>query len=86
MTCFISGLLERLSSSLGTIKDKKVFLINNYDQILSVLQERHVNSEEVQRYEEMLLQQRELFAEESLKGAFPKLITFVLQVLVYLKF
>jgi hypothetical protein len=78
----MADLLERLSSLLPTTKDKKVFLVNNYDQILSVFQERHVNNEEVQKFEELLLQQRELFAEESLRGAFPKLIAFVVQVCV----
>lgn len=73
------ALLEKISASLSSVKDKKVFLINNYDQILSVFQERHVSSEEVQKFEELLLQQRELFAEESLKGAFPKLVAFVVQ-------
>ena len=43
------ALLEKISASLSSVKDKKVFLINNYDQILSVFQERHVSSEEVQR-------------------------------------
>ena len=73
------ALLDRMSSLLGTVKDKKVFLINNFDQILGVFQDRHVNSEEVQIFEQMLLQQRELFAEESLKSAFPKLLAFVVQ-------
>lgn len=75
--------MERLSSLLPTTKDKKVFLVNNYDQILSVFQERHVNNEEVQKFEELLLQQRELFAEESLRGAFPKLIAFVVHVSLF---
>lgn len=71
------ALLDRMSSLLTTTKDKKVFLINNLDQILGVFQERHVNSEEVQFFEQMLLQQREFFAEECLKSAFPKLLSFV---------
>ena len=73
------ALLDRMSNLLGTTKDKKVFLINNFDQILGVFQDRHVNSEEVQIFEQMLLQQRELFAEECLKSAFPKLLSFVVQ-------
>ena len=73
------ALLDRMSSLLGSEKDKKVFLINNFDQIIGVFQDRHVSSEEVQIFEQMLLQQRELFAEESLKSAFPKLLTFVVQ-------
>lgn len=34
-------------------------------------------SNEVQKLEEMLMQQRELFAEEALKESFPKLVSFV---------
>ena len=36
--------------------------------------------EEVQRFEDLLMQQRELFAEEEIRASFPKLITFVLAV------
>lgn len=49
-------------------------------QILSVFQERRVGGEEVQRFEDLLMQQRELFAEEEVKASFPKLVSFVLQV------
>ena len=36
--------------------------------------------EEVQRFEDLLMQQREMFAEEEIKNSFPKLISFVLSV------
>ena len=36
--------------------------------------------EEVQRFEDLLMQQRELFAEEEIRSSFPKLIAFVLGV------
>ena len=49
-------------------------------QILSVFQERNVICEEVQRFEDLLMQQRELFAEEEIRNSFPKLIAFVLAV------
>jgi hypothetical protein len=49
-------------------------------QILSVFQERGVITEEVQRFEDLLMQQRELFAEEEVRNSFPKLINFVLAV------
>jgi len=39
-----------------------------------------VVTEEVQKFEDMLMQQRELFAEEEIKGSFPRLISFVVQV------
>lgn len=48
-------------------------------QMLVIFQERGIASEEVQRCETLLLQQRELFAEEEIKTFFPRLRTFVLQ-------
>jgi hypothetical protein len=73
------ALLEKLSSLLPSAKEKKVFFINNYDQILSVFQERRVVSEEVRRFEDLLMHQRELFAEEEIKSSFPRLVSFVVQ-------
>eukprot|EP01038_Epipyxis_sp_PR26KG_P011064 gene11064-14850_t len=72
-------LLERLAESLPTSKDRRVFFINNYDQILSVFQERGILSEEVQKFDDLLMQQREYFAEEEIRNYFPKLIGYVLQ-------
>jgi len=45
-----------------------------------VFQERSIICEEVQRFEDLLMQQRELFAEEEIRSSFPRLITFVLAV------
>jgi hypothetical protein len=73
-------LLEKLAGLLTNPKERRVFFINNYDQILSVFQERRVSSEEVQKFEDLLMQQRELFAEDEVKASFPKLVSFVLQV------
>jgi len=73
------GLLERLSASLPHSKERRVFFINNYDQILSVFQERRIMCDEVQRVEDLLMQQRELFAEEAIRASFPSLISFVVQ-------
>ena len=68
-----------MSQLLPSAKDRSVFLINNYDQILTVFQERRVVSDEAQRFEESLLRQRELFAEEEIRQSFPRLISFVAQ-------
>jgi hypothetical protein len=73
------ALLEKLSSLFPTDKEKRVFFINNYDQILSVFQERRVVSDEVQKFEDLLMHQRELFAEEEIKSSFPRLVSFVVQ-------
>jgi hypothetical protein len=73
------GLLERMAELLPTVRDKKIFLINNIDQMLVVLQERGVVDEEAQRLEDLQLHHRELFAEEELKEVFPRLISFIVQ-------
>lgn len=79
---YLSGvaLLERMAEALSNAKEQKVFLINNYDLILSTFQEKQIISEELTKYEELLLQQREFFAEEEIRVFFPRLIQFVLQV------
>jgi hypothetical protein len=72
-------LLTQLSGQHSTNKNKIVFLINNLDSIVCVLQERKVNREEVAKYEERLNQQREQFVEEELRQSYSKLIAFVIQ-------
>lgn len=73
------ALLDRISSTRPNAVEQKVFFINNYDLILSVFQERRIISEEVQKFEDLLMKQRALFAEEEIKSSFPRLISFVLQ-------
>ncbi len=74
------SLLERLADRLSSVKEKRVFLINNLDCILFVLQERKVsNCEEVQKLEDILLQQREFYTEEELQFSFSRLTSFVIQ-------
>jgi hypothetical protein len=111
-----------MGSQLPTPKERKVFFINNVDQVcspllfpyfcipplysscctqmLQVFQERRVMSDEVlerdiqyliaaplsfhsqvQKLDDMLMHQRELFAEEALKEIFPRLVSFVTQVI-----
>ena len=73
-------LLGRLA--VGTFmsnKDQRVFFINNYDRILRAFEENKVNNQEVREFENLLVAQRELFAEEEVKTAFPRLISFVTQ-------
>ena len=64
------NLLERLSGELPGAKQKKIFLINNVDQMLLVLQERGIVDDEVQKLEDIQLYQRELYCEEELKVPF----------------
>jgi hypothetical protein len=74
------ALLDRLADELLTNKRRIVFLINNYDQIVTVFQERRVSGcLEMTRFMDLLLQQRELFVEEELLSGYAKMIQFVQQ-------
>ncbi len=74
------ALLERLADELSSNKRRIVFLINNYDQIVTVFQERRVSGcLEMTRFMDLLLQQRELFVEEELLSGYAKMIQFVQQ-------
>lgn len=74
------ALLERLSDELSSNKRRIVFLINNYDQIITVFQERRVSGcREMTKFMDLLLQQRELFVEEELLSGYAKMIAFVQQ-------
>ena len=76
----MTQLLDKLSALLPGPKEQKVFLINNYDLILSIFQDKKIAvNEEIQKFEDIFMHQRELFAEEEVKHSFPKLISFVLQ-------
>ena len=72
-------LLQRLSESHSTNKKRIIFLINNLDQIISIFHERKVSGKELNRFNELLMQQRELFVEEELLQTFSKMIAFVQQ-------
>lgn len=71
------NLLQRLSHEVPAEKHRLVFLINNYDQVLSVFAERHIVGEDSARFEELLAQHRGLFVEAELQETFGRLITFV---------
>ncbi|CAI5730782.1 unnamed protein product [Hyaloperonospora brassicae] len=73
----IIGLLSRLSEQHTVAKDKCVFLINNYDFVLTHFEKRQVTSEETSKFEELLAGQREKFVEEELTTHYAKLIQFV---------
>jgi len=73
----IIALLQRLALQQSNKKINQVFLINNLDQIISILQERRVLGVEMARFTEELSQQRELFVEEELFQHFTTLINFV---------
>lgn len=78
------NLLQRLSEKYNSNKNRIIFLINNLDQIISIFQERRVVGVELNRFIDLLSQQRELFVEEELLQSFSKLIAFVHQTEQYL--
>ena len=74
------SLLERLAQAhFMASKDQHVFFINNYDKIMSTFEEKNIETEDSAAFENLLMQQREFFAEEEVRGAFPKLVSFVTQ-------
>ncbi|KAI9913745.1 hypothetical protein PsorP6_005117 [Peronosclerospora sorghi] len=75
----ILSLLSRLSQQHTNEKERCVFLINNYDLVLTHFEERRVTSEETSKFEELLAGQREKFVEEELTTYYVKLIQFVRQ-------
>jgi len=78
LTREVLTLLQRLAERQRGPRERYVFLINNYDQVLNVFHERRVDGgEERAKFEDALAQQRELFVEEELKGAYGRLIHFV---------
>uniref|UniRef100_A0A7S2BKB8 Vacuolar protein sorting-associated protein 52 homolog n=2 Tax=Octactis speculum TaxID=3111310 RepID=A0A7S2BKB8_9STRA len=72
-------LLTRMSDELPDSKQRLVFLINNYDQVLQVFSERQIVSEESAHMDELLNTHRGLFVEEELESCFGRLIGFVKQ-------
>jgi hypothetical protein len=68
-----------LSEQHKILKEKSIFLVNNYDLILSVFHDRRIVSEETIKFEKLLGEQREKFVEEELMTHFGKMITFVRQ-------
>ncbi len=72
-------LLKRLSDVHPSNKKRVIFMINNLDSIITIFKERRVSGRELNRFSELLVQQRELFVEEELLQSFSKMIAFVQQ-------
>lgn len=75
----ILELLKRLAAPLRNDKDRLVFLVNNYDHILTIFHERRLNSaDDIHAFETKLKHERSLFVEQELQNtSFNKLIQFV---------
>ncbi|GLD95225.1 hypothetical protein PINS_up003867 [Pythium insidiosum] len=75
----IRALLGRLAEQHKTSKERCVFLINNYDLVITQFQEKRIISDETAKFEELLATQRERFVEEELMTWYGKMIQFVRQ-------
>merc|ERR1712066_319548 len=57
--------------------ESSVFLVNNYDLVLTVFHERHLPRNATAGFEELLREQVQLFVEAQLMRHFPDLVMFV---------
>jgi hypothetical protein len=71
------SLLTSMSSKLETGEMGLVFLVNNYDLVLTVFHERHLPRSATQAFDDLLEQQIALFIESQLMRHYPDLIAFV---------
>jgi hypothetical protein len=77
LTAEVVKLVQRMSHLLPRKKMQHVFLINNFDQVLTLFQERRIAADDVYTFDTLLAEQRELFVEEELRERFGKLMAFV---------
>ena len=76
----VESCLTRLAAEHGTGKAQIIFLINNYDQILSLFDERSVTGDDTTRFRELVAQQIAQYIEEELSESYGRLIAFVKQI------
>jgi hypothetical protein len=71
-------LVSRLGQALrGSRKKQAIFLINNADVVLQHLRDNGVGGDDARMFEELLEQNKGVFVEEVLSGAYGRLIRFV---------
>jgi len=70
-------LCKALSSKLDSPESGLVFLVNNYDLVLSIFHERHLPRTATAGFEQLLRDQVQLFVENQLQRHFPDLVNFV---------
>lgn len=73
----VCTLCKALSSKLDSSEAGLVFLVNNYDLVLSIFHERHLPRTATAGFEQLLREQVQLFVENQLQRHFPDLVTFV---------
>lgn len=73
----VCTLCKAMSAKLDSQDSGLVFLVNNYDLVLTVFHERHLPRTATSRFEELLREQVQLFVESQLMRHFPDLVVFV---------
>jgi len=73
----VVALCKAMASNLGSADAGLVFLVNNYDLVLTVFHERHIPRAATAGFEELLREQTQLFVESQLTRHFPELVQFV---------
>jgi len=73
----VCHLLESMATKLDGFDSGHIFLVNNYDLVLTIFHERHLQRNATTRFEELLRDQVHLFVESQLMRHFPDLVSFV---------
>ncbi|XP_061110209.1 vacuolar protein sorting-associated protein 52 homolog isoform X3 [Conger conger] len=74
----VENFVLKMAAEFPSRKDQLIFLINNYDMMLSVLMERAADdSKEVEGFQQLLLARTQEFIEEILSSPFGGMIAFV---------
>lgn len=73
----VRELLQLMSAKLDGQENGLVFLVNNYDLVLTVFHERHLPRSATAQFEDLLRHQVALFVENQLMRHYPDLVTFV---------
>uniref|UniRef100_A0AAV2M4Q3 Vacuolar protein sorting-associated protein 52 homolog n=1 Tax=Knipowitschia caucasica TaxID=637954 RepID=A0AAV2M4Q3_KNICA len=74
----VENFVLKMAAEFPSRRDQLIFLINNYDMLLSVLMERAADdSKEVEGFQQLLLARTQEFIEEILSAPFGGMIVFV---------
>mmetsp|Transcript_17504 Transcript_17504/g.33713 ORF Transcript_17504/g.33713 Transcript_17504/m.33713 type:complete len:708 (-) Transcript_17504:353-2476(-) len=73
----VCHLLESMATKLEGVDSGLIFLVNNYDLVLSIFHERHLQRNATTGFEELLRDQVQNFVESQLMRRFPDLVSFV---------
>jgi len=73
----VCHLLESMATKLDGVDSGLVFLVNNYDLVLTIFHERHLQRNATTGFEDLLRDQVQKFVESQLMRHFPDLVTFV---------